>query len=328
MSVFKVGIMGTGGIANVMARTVAQMENVEVLAVASRSSENAASFAQKYSIKHVATSYEALAADERIDLIYVCSPHPWHFGNAKTALEHGRNVLCEKPFTMNLKEAKALFALAEEKNLFITEAMWTRFLPMAKKLKEVAFSGAIGKPVSTLASFGKNMLDRPRLTDPRLGGGALLDLCIYPFHVAYMLFGPNASLGGNDAALLNTGVDALNNVFLRFGADKTALLSSSLLCCMPDIWFICGDAGMIEVTGIHNFRSFRVIDANGQEKEKYLAPPQLTGYEYQLMGCMDAVRNGKKECPEVPRADTLSITGIFDLLLSQWGIKYPGSGGE
>ncbi len=188
MGVLKVGIMGTGRIASVLAETMVQMPEVCLYGAASRSLEKAEDFAARFSIKKAYGSYEELAADSEIQLIYIATPHSEHSRNARLCLEHGKHVLCEKSFAANYSQAKEMIDLAQEKNLMITEAMWVRYMPMADTLKEVLASGIIGEPMTLTANLAYLVSDKHRIVAPELAGGALLDVGVYTLNFASLVF--------------------------------------------------------------------------------------------------------------------------------------------
>ena len=187
MEKMKMGILGSGGIAHTMANTVKQMADVELYAVGARTLEKAQSFAEEFGMPKAYGSYEELAADPELDLVYVATPHSHHYPHVKLLLEHGKNVLCEKAFTVNADQARELFQMAEEKKLLLTEAIWTRYIPIQKTLNEVIESGAIGKVHSMTANLCYLISGVERLKKPELAGGALLDVGVYPLNFACMI---------------------------------------------------------------------------------------------------------------------------------------------
>ena len=185
----KIGILGTGHIAHKMASTIAQMDGYENYAVASRSQDKACQFAAQYQIPHAYGSYEALAADPEVELIYIATPHSSHYDNARLCVLHDKPVLCEKAFTANALEAERLLVLAKERGVFITEAIWTRYMPLMLKVVQLVNEGAIGRPNTLSANLSYVIHQVPRLVRPELAGGSLLDIGIYPITFAAMVFG-------------------------------------------------------------------------------------------------------------------------------------------
>ena len=176
MEKLRVGVLSTGNIAATMAETLRCMEDVELYAVASRCQEKADAFAEKYGFEKAFGTYEEMAADEKVDLVYVATPISEHCSHVKMLLENGRNVLCEKAFAVNAREAEEMTALSKEKGLLLAEAMWVRYMPMARTLQEVLASGAIGTPYTLTANLGYLLESVPRMMKPELAGGALLDV--------------------------------------------------------------------------------------------------------------------------------------------------------
>ena len=185
----KIGILGAGGIAVQMAKTVAGMKDVENYAVAARSFERAQAFAEKYGFSRAYGSYEEMLADPQVDLVYIATPHSHHYLHAKMCLEAGKNVLCEKAFTVNADQARKLFALAKEKNLLITEAIWTRYMPSRKMIDDIISSGVIGEVTAVTANLNYAISEVERIRKPELAGGALLDVGVYTINFASMVLG-------------------------------------------------------------------------------------------------------------------------------------------
>ena len=185
----KIGILGAGGIAVQMAKTVAGMKDVENYAVAARSLERAQAFAEKYGFSKAYGSYEEMLADPLVDLVYIATPHSHHYLHAKMCLEAGKNVLCEKAFTVNADQARKLFALAKEKNLLITEAIWTRYMPSRKMIDDIISSGVIGEVTAVTANLNYAISEVERIRKPELAGGALLDVGVYTINFASMVLG-------------------------------------------------------------------------------------------------------------------------------------------
>lgn len=222
-----IGILGAGGIARTMAATVAEMNDTKVLAIGSRTLSKAQDFAAEFDIPTSYGSYEELAADDRLDLIYIATPHSRHFEDCMICIQNGRNVLCEKAFTANKKQAEELFKTAKEKNVFICEAIWTRFIPMRKTLDDILKSGIIGEITSLTANLGYPISHLDRLVKPELAGGALLDLGVYTLNFAVMAFGKDIADIKSVCTKNEYGVDMHNSIILTYSDGKTALLHSN-----------------------------------------------------------------------------------------------------
>ena len=208
----KVGILGAGGIARKMANTLAGMERAQGYAVASRNLEKAEAFAKEWNIPKAYGSYEEMLEDEQVDLVYVATPHSHHYEHVKLCLDHGKHVLCEKAFTVNADQAREVLSMAEEKGLLLTEAIWTRYMPSRKMVKDLAESGVIGKVTSLTANLGYSLRGVARMEEPGLAGGALLDLGVYPLNFAAMVFGDQVKSMESTVVKSDKGVDLENSI--------------------------------------------------------------------------------------------------------------------
>lgn len=323
MGVLNVGIMGTGRIASVLAETMVQMPEVCLYGAASRSLEKAEDFAARFSIKKAYGSYEELAADSEVQLIYIATPHSEHSRNARLCLEHGKHVLCEKSFAANYSQAKEMIDLAQEKNLMITEAMWVRYMPMADTLKEVLSSGIIGEPMTLTANLAYLVSDKHRIVAPELAGGALLDVGVYTLNFASLVFGDEITDITSSVIKTETGVDAQNSITLLYPGGKMAVLNSSIQVLSDRQGIIYGTKGFLVVENINNFESICVYNTDRQLVGSYQRPEQITGYEYQVLASKDAIEQGWTECPQMPHQTTLHVMKVMDELRRQWGIRYP-----
>lgn len=259
---FNVGIMGAGNIAGVMADTLNKMTGVRLYAVASREKVKADVFAGKYGCKKAYGSYEELVTDKKVDLIYIATPHSEHFANARLCIEHGKPVLCEKAFTANAAQAEELIKLSEEKGVFLAEAIWTRYMPMLATIREVLGSGVIGEPKTLTANLGYVIDNVPRLQEPALAGGALLDVGVYTLNFALMLFGGNIDKVVSNCTYTKTGVDEQNSITLQYKDGKVAHLNSSIVSQSDRKGIIYGTKGFAVVENINNFASITVYDSS------------------------------------------------------------------
>ncbi len=320
---FNVGIMGSGNIAGIMAGTINKMKNVRVYAVASRQQVHADVFAGKYGCKKAYGSYADLAADKKVDLIYVATPHSEHYENVKMCLEAGKPVLCEKAFTLNAAQAEELVRIAAEHKVFLAEAMWTRYMPMLTTIREVIGSGIIGEPKTLTANLGYVISSKERLTNLALGGGALLDVGVYTINFALMIFGHNISKIASCCTFTETGVDEQNAICLQYYDGKVANLNSSMVSLSDRQGIIYGTKGFAVVENINNFESIAVYDKQYKKVASYKCPKQISGYEYEVAACIEAIKCGQIECAQMPHSETLRVMRIMDEIRSQWGMKYP-----
>ena len=212
----KLGILGAGGIASTMAKTVAEMKGVEAYAVAARDLERARVFAQKYEVKKAYGSYEEMLADDEVELVYIATPHSHHYLHAKMCLEAGKHVLCEKAFTVNAAQAEKILRLAEEKKLLLTEAIWTRYMPSRDMINKLIEDGVIGEVTSLTANLGYELSQVKRIWNPKLAGGALLDVGIYPLNFASMVLGDDVEETLSSCVKFDSGVDAQNSIILKY----------------------------------------------------------------------------------------------------------------
>lgn len=319
----RIGILGTGKIAGVMAGTIKKMKNVKCYGVASRSEERARKFADEYGIKVVYTSYEELVLDSKIDLVYIATPHSEHYENLKLCIKNGRNVLCEKAFTANAKQAEEILALAQEKGVFVAEAMWVRYMPMLNTIRSVVNSGIIGEPAMLTANLGYNISGKQRLTDPALAGGTLLDLGVYALNFAAMIFGKDVEKVQSSCTLTDTGVDSSESITLTYSDGKMAVLNATMNGMSDRRGVVYGPKGFIVIENINNFESVTVYDTSYKAGKTIKAPKQITGYEYEVYSCLEAIEKGENECWEMPHEETLRIMRQMDALRKEWGVVYP-----
>ncbi len=312
------GILGTGLIAEEFATDLKLTDSGVVAAVGSRSQEAADRFAQRFGIDRAHSSYEALVADPGIDVVYVATPHPMHRENAVLALEAGKPVLVEKPFTMSSAEAREVVAVAREKRLFAVEAMWTRFLPHIAVIRDWLSRGALGEIVSVSADHGQWFAEDPefRLFAPELGGGALLDLGIYPVSFASMVLGtPNRIVSISDPAF--TGVDAQTSILLGYEGGAQAVLTCTLRAKSPTIASIVGTDARIEIDGdFYAPASVRLIPRVG-EPTLVTSQHEGRGLRHQADEVARRLAANELESPMMSLDETISIMETMDTVLAQ-----------
>ena len=313
----KLGILGAGGIASTMAKTVAGMKDVEAYAVAARDLERARVFAQKYEVKKAYGSYEEMLADDEVELVYIATPHSHHYLHAKMCLEAGKNVLCEKAFTVNAEQAQKLFDLAKEKKLLITEAIWTRYMPSRKMINDIIESGVIGEVTAVTANLSYTVSHVERIRKPELAGGALLDVGVYPINFASMVLGDKVK-DVKATAIFQNGVDILDSIAMVFEGDRMATLQCGAREISDRMGSIFGTRGYMQVQNINNPEKITVFDTDHKEVASYVVPEQISGYEYEVESCMKAIQEGKLECPEMPHAETIRIMKILDDIRKSW----------
>ena len=319
----KMAIMGAGSIANKMADTITKMNDVKAYAIAARDTERAAAFAKKYGFTKFYGSYEEMAADENVDLVYVASPMSEHYENVKMLIRHGRNILCEKAFALNEEQAREMLMLAKKKGVLLAEAMWVRYMPMWNTIREVLHSGIIGEPMTVTANLCYLIGNVPRLIRPELGGGALLDVGVYTLNFASMILGNQIEKMVSTAVMTDTGVDAQNSLTLIYPGGKMAILNSSLRVLSDRQGIIYGTKGMAVVENCNNFEKLTVYGPDRKVLAVYDRPEQITGYEYEVLACKEAIEKGETECWQMPHKEILEIMALMDSARRQWGMKYP-----
>lgn len=323
MAKFKVGILGAGKIAAVMADTVARMRNAEMYAVASRDADKAMEFASIHHVTKHFGSYAEMLADPDLELVYVATPHPFHYEHAKMCIDAGKPVLVEKPFCVNAKQAQELLDYAKKKGVFITEAMWVRYMPMADTISKLLKDGAIGIPKMIMANLSYPMLKKERLIKAELAGGALLDVGVYALTFADMFKSAKVDDIHAVAVMTKEGVDAHDSITIRYKDDSMAVLNTSMQTVGDRKGMIQGTEGVMIIENINNFESITVYDKDYKKKLFKKAPKQITGYEYEIEACRKALKWHKKECSEMPHETTMLIMKQMDEIRKQIKLKYP-----
>ena len=324
----KVGIIGAGHIAEKMALTLRMIResgrdaSICSYAIASRDQAKADVFAREWGFQKSYGSYKALAEDPEVDLIYVATPHSHHFAHASLCIEAGKPVLCEKAFTANAREAGELLDLAHKHGVFITEALWTRYMPISHKVKQLLDSGIVGEPLMASAALCYPMTTKERILRPELCGGALLDLGVYCINFARMYLGTDIEQVSSQCIKGATGVDMQETIELRFAGGRSASLLSSALCrCDRHGLLFCSE-GYIKLQNVNIPQRIKVYK-NDELIEVCTDPDFLTGYEYEVLACRDALSAGLVESSYMPHQETLEIMKMMDSLRAQWGVRYP-----
>lgn len=319
----KVGILGAGHIAQKMATTLMGMKEAELYAVAARELSRAEQFADEFHAQKAYGNYEALADDPDIDLIYIATPHSHHFGPARMCLLKGKPVLCEKAFTANAREAEELIRIAQEKQVFLAEAIWTRYMPFSRTIRELTESGIIGKPMMLTASLGYPIAHKERIVRLELCGGALYDLGVYPINFALMTFGNDLEKITSTCMKNEAGVDMQNSITFTYRDGRMAVMQTTAFCASDRQGIISGDKGYLVIDNINNPQQAVVYNTDHQETGRYTCPPQITGFEYQVLEAAEAIRQGAIEPASMPHAETLRVMRMLDSLRQEWSIRFP-----
>lgn len=331
------GIIGTGYIADLFATGLSVVADAEAVAVGSRSQASADTFADKWGIPHRHSSYEALVNDPDVDVVYIGTPHPFHYENTLLCLNAGKHVLVEKPFAMNAHQTEAMIQLAQAQGLFLMEAMWTRFIPAMVQVRQWIAEGAIGDVELVRANLSFNVPLDPasRLFDPNLGGGALLDVGIYPISFAYMILGSPQTINST-ACLGVTGTDDRSAYMFGYDNGKTALLSSAVRLGVPVEAEIIGTKGYIKLhqpwinprvvtlaQPAADVDASLIVEGNVFNTQIVHVPTVGNGYNYEAIEVGACLRAGKLESAVMPLDESLDIMITLDTLREQWGLTYP-----
>ena len=319
------GIMGTGKIAKAFATDLSVLPEAELVGVGSRTAETANRFGEQFSVPNCHASYEALANDPDVDVVYVATPHVFHKDNMHLGLGAGKAVLCEKPFTINAEEAETAIHVAREKKLFLMEAMWTRYIPLVVKLRELLANGVIGdlQMLEVGMAFVAPRDDTYYFFNPHLGGGILLDGGAYAVSIASMLFGGPPARITSMAHLGESGVDEQSAVIFGYDQGQLAVLYMSFRTGIPPAARIMGSKGRIAIQPpIFKPTQLTISRSDGTD-EVIEMPLEGNGLNYEAAEVMRCLRTGKLESKTMPLDETLEIMRTLDQIRGQWGLKYP-----
>ena len=321
--ILRIGIVGAGWIAEKAAITLNGLETCECHAIASRSLEKASAFAKQWNIKKSYGSYGEIYLDPDIDLVYVATPHSHHYEVTRDALMAGKPCLVEKAFMANHAQSAAIVQLARERGLFLAEAIWTRYQPIVKTVRDLIANGRIGTPRLVTATLGYSMGEKPRIMRPDLCGGALLDLGVYALNFVRMFFPADIVSIESQCVKSATGMDLTNAISLVLADGMLCNLQSSAACVGDNIGVIAGTDGNLIIDNINNPQKVTVNTHDREFVEDIHVPRQITGYEYQFLACRDALLEGLLEPREMPLEETLYVMQLMDDLRKKWGVHYP-----
>ena len=321
--VFRVGIIGTGWIAEKAVITLNGLADFEAYAVGSRTSERAQAFARQWTIPKAYGSYTELIADPDVDLVYIGTPHSHHYDVTCEALRAGKPCLVEKAFMANYAQSADVVRSAHERKVFLAEAIWTRYQPAVSIIRNLIAEGRIGTPRMVTATLGYSMGDKPRIMRPDLCGGALLDLGVYGINFVRMFFPADIVNIESQCVKSATGMDITNAFSFVLADGVLANVQSSASCVGDNIGVIAGTDGNLIVDNINNPQCITVNTHDREFVENIYVPKQITGYEYQFLACRDAIAEGLLEPREMPHAETLFVMQLMDGLRRRWGVRYP-----
>jgi predicted dehydrogenase len=319
------GMMGPGGITVQILRDFS-LVGISFDAVGSRSADRAVAYAKKHSIHKSYGSYQQLCDDPDLDVIYIATTQNAHFENAKLALSAGKHVLLEKPFTLDAHQARQLAELSRQKDVFLMEAMWTRFLPNHVALFEKLQEGIIGKPLYVIADHNQFLPKEiaPRLHDASLGGGSLIDLGVYPISFAHRVFGMPETIKAS-AALMPGNIDESVAAIFEYAEGCQALVHASLRVNGPVRAFILGEKGRVELDKpFYEHGSFTIYDNDDQVLFRYEGNIEGRGMQYQALEVERCIRAGLRQSPIMSLDETIEIMEVMDQIRQQTGIEYSG----
>jgi predicted dehydrogenase len=316
------GVIGAGNIAKTFSLAMKATSGM-LYAIASRDIEKANTYKDTYGYQVAYGSYEELCEDPLVDCIYVATPHGLHYEHMKLAIKHGKHILCEKSFTLNEKQAKDIFTLAKENNVFVMEAMWTRFLPTIKSVKSKVNEGIIGKIEKIDVSFGFNVGERRknRLFDPSMGGGALLDIGVYTITLAHLFLGTPTSFK-SEVELHDHLYDISHNITYHYDG-AVAHLSSSLKEDLDNSAMIYGSKGYIKIDKFWMAENAFIYNNNHELLKTIHIPHIINGFEYEIQEVINCIHSSKLESETMPHRITLSIMNLMDQLRKEWHLAFP-----
>ena len=319
------GILGTGTIAHLVAEDLALLPNAELTAVGSRAQERADAFGDTFDVPHRHGSYEALVANPDLDVVHVASPHSAHLEHATMALEAGCAVLCEKPLALNAEQAERLIATARRRDQFLMEAMWTRFLPVMDDVRRLVHDEqALGDVHLLQADIGMAQSFDPthRLFDPALGGGALLDLGVYPLAFAFDLFGPPDTVTSS-AVIGETGIDEQCAAVFRYDDGTQAVWHASVRADAGRTCVLAGTGGRLHGTRAWWKGAPFELTRDDGTAETWARPYEGNGYQFEAAHVMHCLRAGRTESPRMPLDESRALLETMDALRNEWGVTYP-----
>lgn len=319
------GILSTGNMAGQLARDLKVARHAELAAIASRSLEKAEQFAEEHDVPKAYGDYEALASDPEIDAVYISTPHVFHKKDTLMCLERGKHVLCEKPFAINAREVEEMVQAARDADRFLMEAMWMYFFPSIQKTRELIRKGEIGEVRMVRADFAfrVNVGSKSRLMNPKLGGGALLDIGVYPLALAQIVFGESPESITSTAHFSETGVDVQSGIVMKYAGGACAVLSCSFESSMPQEAVIAGTEGTIRIPDEFSHSDALVLCREGNEKAMTFDRRGI-GYYWEAEEAARCIRQGQTESEILPHSESLALMRTMDKIRGMWGLTYPG----
>ncbi len=323
-STFRWGILGLGKIAHKFAQDIQLIESAEVFAVASRSKTRAKEYAEKYGATYAFDSYEAMAKCKEVDAVYIATPHTSHYENTLLCLENKLPVLCEKAFAINSKQVKQMIESAKKNDTFLMEALWTRFLPAYKKMLEIVDNRQLGDLLNVRADFSFKAPFNPerRVFNRKLGGGALLDIGIYPVFLTLSLFGKPNKIEAV-ATFGQSNVDESCAMIFQYSEGKLAFLDASFRYHSKTEAYIYGEKGTIHLPSRFHQPKQIIIELYHNERQEFNLPYMGNGYYHEALEVMNCLAKGKKESDSMSLQFSLEMMEVLDAIREKASISYP-----
>jgi predicted dehydrogenase len=320
------GILGCGKIANKFASDLQLVDDAELVAIASRDTAKSKDFSEKFKPRYTLSTYDDLVTHPEVDVIYIATPHGFHYEHVMLCLKHRKAVLCEKAFALNAHQLHEMISLARREKVFLMEAFWTKFLPQFNKIKEVISSGTIGeiKLIQSDFGFAAPAPIAQRLWDPALGGGSLLDIGIYPVFLTQALLGKPSELTALMTSF-DSGVDEQIVITMKFENKALAVLSSTFACDTPVEAMIAGTKGRIQMRNrFHNaIATIELVTGKDERTAIDVHRENGFGYQFEARHINDCLKNGLTESPIMSHQESLDLMETLDKIRKACGIRYP-----
>jgi len=327
MQSFNWGVIGPGNIANTFAKAITTSKKGKVLAVASRSTKRAVDFANTYQIEKTYSDYEQMIADPEIDIIYIATPHNFHYQQAKMCLEAGKHVLVEKPCTVNAKQMQALVELAQSKNLLLQEALWSRFMPCLSKLRQLLNEGIIGdiQYIQSEIGFAFQNREKSRLLKAELAGGSLLDLGIYSITVSQFFLQEHPDKVDAMGQLTDQNVDGHVLANMHYPSGRYAQFTCSMLSQTSNTMRIVGTEGYVKLPACFWDTNTASIYRDDKLMQNIDIPHPVNGFEYQIEKSMECIEQNMQCSDLMSHRDSIGVLNVMDDIRKQIGVHFPAS---
>lgn len=321
--IINVGIIGAGKIAKKFAEGIQAVPKARLYAIAAREIERAKEFASTYGAEKAYGSYEEMLADEKLDLVYISTPNALHREHALLCIKAKKNIICEKPFTSNARELREVIEAAKAQDVFLMEAMWTRYFPVIKQVRALVEDGKIGKIKQVQADFGFCAMQKSGIKfDKNLAGGALMDVGIYPISLASMLFKEQPQAIKTLAKIGESGIDEQTSIVFEYSDGAQALLNCAITLETPRNAYIVGEKGHVHIPNPW-FATKAIVKLNGQESYEINYEDVKNGYHFELEEAVRCIELGEKESSLMTLAESLEIMETLDRVRSDMGLQFP-----